>query len=155
MLGPRAAFGSGVGVFPELLLRARIAAGPRWSLGLDLEIPTLPGRISAAEGSAALSYGAALAAADLRFELSDEDRLRLGGGLGPLLLWIDGSAAPGYLGQAETLTAFAAELSVAYGRRLGPLWLSFQKTHYLLGVAGLSLLALCLESLLAVGMVFE
>ena len=40
-----------------------------------------------------------------------------------MLLWIDGSAAPGYLGQAETLTAFAAELSVAYGRRLGPLWL--------------------------------
>lgn len=122
-LGPRAAFSPGAGVFPELLLRARLAEGARLSVGLDVQIPTLPARISAAEGSATLSFGAALAAADLSFAPSEEDRLRLGGGLGPLLLWMDGSAAPGFRGQAETLAALATELRLAYGRRLGPLWL--------------------------------
>lgn len=123
MLGLRAAIGPETGVSPEALLRARIAVGAHLSFGLDLEIPTLPQRISAAEGSASLRYGAALAAADLHLALGGEDRLRFGGGLGPMLLWIDGDAAPGFRGQAETLTLLAAELSLSYGRRVGPLWL--------------------------------
>ncbi|MFO0725107.1 MAG: hypothetical protein U1E65_15105 [Myxococcota bacterium] len=126
-LGARALLdpGGDVGAAPLILARARLELGDPWAVGLELMLPTAPARVSGAAGTASVYCASALLDATLSLSFDPQDHLRFGAGLGLLGLFMSGAPATGYQGRDDVVWALGSELSVAYGRTLGPLrlWL--------------------------------
>jgi len=118
-----AASPGGLGSYPMAALELRILTATRWSFGGRALLPLLGRTVDAPQGSADVRWGLLEARAEYSVvpERSAVD-LALMGGLGAVLVQMEGSAQRPYAGRSDAVVALAASAGTALSLPLSRSW---------------------------------